>query len=173
MQALETHQQAELASLRGEKERLRRLLGRQSGALAGLERSLRAASSNSSLLQRQQRQLLESVQRLVRVVAQGPGEQPAAARRGRGRGAGRTGGGASGLPSRLPRGLEATAGKARPLVTTKKNNGEDKSPRKDQSRLYPLTPRGTLGTDLPLSWPQFPPSICESDDNDKDSSSPD
>lgn len=75
VQALETQQQAELASLRGEKERLRRLLGRQSGALAGLERSLRAASSNSSLLQRQQRQLLESVQRLVRVVAQGPGER--------------------------------------------------------------------------------------------------
>ncbi|XP_036780705.2 angiopoietin-4 isoform X2 [Manis pentadactyla] len=72
VQALETQQQAELASLRGEKERLRRLLGRQNGALAGLERSLRAASSNSSLLQRQQRQLLESVQRLVRVVAHGP-----------------------------------------------------------------------------------------------------
>nr|XP_030686862.1 angiopoietin-4 [Globicephala melas] len=67
VQALETQQQAELANLRGEKERLRRLLGRQSGALAGLERSLRAASSNSSLLQRQQSQLLESVQRLVRV----------------------------------------------------------------------------------------------------------
>ncbi|XP_029772896.1 angiopoietin-4 isoform X2 [Suricata suricatta] len=78
VQALETHQQAELASLRGEKERLRRLLGRQSGALAGLERSLRAASSNSSLLQRQQRQLLESVQRLVRVVAQGPASEKAA-----------------------------------------------------------------------------------------------
>lgn len=74
MQALETQQQAELASLRREKERLRRLLGRQSGALAGLESSLRAARSNSSLLQRQQRQLLESVQRLVRVVAQGLGE---------------------------------------------------------------------------------------------------
>ncbi|XP_039719886.1 angiopoietin-4 isoform X4 [Pteropus medius] len=71
VQALETQQQAERASLRGEKERLRRLLGRQSGALAGLERSLRAARSNSSLLQRQQRQLLESVQRLVRIVAQG------------------------------------------------------------------------------------------------------
>ncbi|XP_053746348.1 angiopoietin-4 isoform X2 [Panthera pardus] len=78
VQALETQQQAELASLRGEKERLRRLLGRQSGALAGLERSLRAASSNSSLLQRQQRQLLESVQRLVRVVAQGPASVRAA-----------------------------------------------------------------------------------------------
>uniref|UniRef100_A0A8D0T246 Fibrinogen C-terminal domain-containing protein n=1 Tax=Sus scrofa TaxID=9823 RepID=A0A8D0T246_PIG len=76
--ALETQQQEELASLRGEKERLRRLLGRQSGALAGLERSLRAASSNSSLLQRQQRQLLESVQRLVRVVTQGPASMRAA-----------------------------------------------------------------------------------------------
>lgn len=74
VQALETQQQAELASLRGEKERLRRLLGRQSGALAGLESSLRAARSNSSLLQRQQRQLLESVQRLVRVATQGLGE---------------------------------------------------------------------------------------------------
>ncbi|XP_006860792.1 PREDICTED: angiopoietin-4 [Chrysochloris asiatica] len=69
---LETQQQAELDDIRDEKERLQHLLGRQSGALAGLERSLRAASSNSSLLQRQQRQLLESVQRLVQVVAQGP-----------------------------------------------------------------------------------------------------
>ncbi|ELV13579.1 Angiopoietin-4 [Tupaia chinensis] len=69
VQALESQQQTELESLRGEKERLRRLLGRQSGALAGLERSLRAASSNSSLLQRE---VLDSVQRLVRAVAQGP-----------------------------------------------------------------------------------------------------
>ena len=76
VQALETQQQAELASLRGEKEQLRRLLGRQSGALAGLQNTLRAASINSSLLQRQQHQLLLSVQRLMRVLAQGPGERP-------------------------------------------------------------------------------------------------
>ena len=76
VQALETQQQAELASLRGEKEQLRRLLGRQSGALAGLQNTLRAASINSSLLQRQQHQLLQSVQRLMRVLAQGPGERP-------------------------------------------------------------------------------------------------
>lgn len=99
VQALETQQQAELASLRGEKERLRRLLGRQSGALAGLERSLRAASSNSSLLQRQQRQLLESVQRLVRVVAQGPGE-----RAGRPERCGRRGGDGTGGDGRGPEG---------------------------------------------------------------------
>ena len=109
MLALETQQQEELASLRGEKERLRRLLGRQSGALAGLERSLRAASSNSSLLQRQQRQLLESVQRLVRVVTQGPGE-----RWGR-LDARRAGGG--GDPS-FPLVLEATAGKTPDLPST-------------------------------------------------------
>ncbi|KAM7126935.1 angiopoietin-4 isoform 1-T1 [Molossus nigricans] len=78
VQALETKQQAELASLRGEKERLQRLLSRQNGALAGLERSLRVASSNSSLLQHQQSQLLESVQRLVRVAAQDPASMRAA-----------------------------------------------------------------------------------------------
>nr|XP_040130026.1 angiopoietin-4 isoform X1 [Ictidomys tridecemlineatus] len=78
LQALETQQQEDLASLREEKEQLRRLLGNHSGALAVLERSLRLASSNSSLLQMQQRQLLESVQRLVHVMAQGPGGSAAA-----------------------------------------------------------------------------------------------
>ncbi|CAI9154452.1 unnamed protein product [Rangifer tarandus platyrhynchus] len=77
VQALETQQQAELESLRGEKEQLRRLLGRQSGALAGLQSTLRAASVNSSLLQRQQHQLLQSVQRLMRIMAQGPASMKA------------------------------------------------------------------------------------------------
>ncbi|XP_053783050.1 angiopoietin-4 isoform X3 [Desmodus rotundus] len=75
VEALETQQQAELASLRGQKEQLRRLLSRQNGALADLQRSLRAASSNSNLLQLQQHQLLESVQYLLRLVAQGTGER--------------------------------------------------------------------------------------------------
>uniref|UniRef100_A0A8D2ACR7 Angiopoietin 4 n=1 Tax=Sciurus vulgaris TaxID=55149 RepID=A0A8D2ACR7_SCIVU len=78
LQALETQQQEDLASLREEKEQLQRLLGSHSGALAGLERSLRIASSNSSLLQHQQRQLLESMQRLVHVMAQGPAPMRAA-----------------------------------------------------------------------------------------------
>ncbi|XP_062058291.1 angiopoietin-4 [Lepus europaeus] len=72
VQALETQQQAELATLRDEKEKLQSMLGRQSGALAGLERSLLAASSNSSLLQSRQRQLLELVQRMMRIVAESP-----------------------------------------------------------------------------------------------------
>ncbi|ELK35529.1 Angiopoietin-4 [Myotis davidii] len=78
LRALETQQQAQLASLRQEKERLGSLLSRQNGALAGLARSLRAARSNSSLLQRQQDRLLESMKRLLRTVAQGP---PVAAER--------------------------------------------------------------------------------------------
>lgn len=109
VQALETQQQAELASLRGEKERLRRLLGRQSGALAGLESSLRAARSNSSLLQRQQSKLLESVQRLVRVVAQGLGEPASGCT---GEGGEREERGDPAYPPRSLWGLEATGGKA-------------------------------------------------------------
>lgn len=151
VQALETQQQAELASLRGEKERLRRLLGRQSGALAGLERSLRAASGNSSLLQRQQRQLLESVQRLVRVVAQGPGERAGCLR---GVGGGQERRGRSCLPCRLA--FEVGVGVAqKPLwggegpglspstceteITTSNDSGEDECARRNQSRLYLLT----------------------------------
>ncbi|KAK1337352.1 hypothetical protein QTO34_001978 [Cnephaeus nilssonii] len=80
LRALETQQQAQLASLRQEKERLGSLLSRQNGALASLARSLRAARSNSSLLQRQQDRLLESMKRLLRTVAQGPREQVAAER---------------------------------------------------------------------------------------------
>lgn len=78
VQALETQQQEELASLRQEKEQLQSLLSGQYSALANLERSLRVARSNSSLLQSQQRQLLESVQRLVHAVAQGPASMRAA-----------------------------------------------------------------------------------------------
>lgn len=75
LQALEAQKQAELASLQGEKEKLQHLLGRQNSTLISIQRSLLAASSNSSLLQSQQRQLLEFLQRLVHFLAQGPGEQ--------------------------------------------------------------------------------------------------
>ncbi|NXE12085.1 ANGP4 protein, partial [Lophotis ruficrista] len=71
---MEAKQQAELAGARSEKERLQRLVSRQSGAIEELERSLLAASANASLLQRQQLQLLESVQSLARLVSRGGGE---------------------------------------------------------------------------------------------------
>uniref|UniRef100_A0A8B9UUU4 Fibrinogen C-terminal domain-containing protein n=1 Tax=Anas zonorhyncha TaxID=75864 RepID=A0A8B9UUU4_9AVES len=76
---MEAKHQAELAGLRSEKERLQVVVSRQSGTIEDLEKSLLAASANSSLLQRQQLQLLEAVQGLVRLVAQGraslPGEE--------------------------------------------------------------------------------------------------
>ncbi|NWT19111.1 ANGP4 protein, partial [Vireo altiloquus] len=72
---METKQQAELVGAHLEKEKLQRLLSRQSGTIEEMERTLLAASANTSLLQRQQLQLLQSVQSLVRLVSQGRGEQ--------------------------------------------------------------------------------------------------
>ncbi|NXG07340.1 ANGP4 protein, partial [Sakesphorus luctuosus] len=72
---METKQQAELAGAHLEKEKLQRLLSQQSGTIEELEKTLLAASANTSLLQRQQLQLLQSVQSLVRIVSQGRGEQ--------------------------------------------------------------------------------------------------
>lgn len=75
MLEMETKQQAELAGAHSEKEKLQRLLSRQSGTIEEMEKTLLAASANSSLLQRQQLQLIQSVQRLVRLVSQGRGER--------------------------------------------------------------------------------------------------
>ncbi|NXY39500.1 ANGP4 protein, partial [Pomatorhinus ruficollis] len=72
---METKQQAELAGAHSEKEKLQRLLSRQSGTIEEMEKTLLAASANSSLLQRQQLQLIQSVQSLVRLVSQGRGER--------------------------------------------------------------------------------------------------
>ncbi|NXU93902.1 ANGP4 protein, partial [Xiphorhynchus elegans] len=72
---METKQQAELAGAHLEKEKLQRLLSRQSGTIEELEKTLLAASANTSLLQRQQLQLLQSVQSLVRLISQGRGEK--------------------------------------------------------------------------------------------------
>ncbi|XP_055670702.1 angiopoietin-4 [Falco peregrinus] len=68
---METKHQAELAGARSEKEKLQHLVSRQSGTIEELEKSLLAASTNTSLLQHQQLQLLETVQSLVRLVSQG------------------------------------------------------------------------------------------------------
>ncbi|XP_006030610.1 angiopoietin-4 [Alligator sinensis] len=68
---METKHQTELEGIRSEKERLQRLVSRQSNTIEDLEKSLHAASSNTSLLQRQQLQLLESVRSLVQRVSQG------------------------------------------------------------------------------------------------------
>lgn len=92
---METKHQAELVGARSEKEKLQRLVSRQSGTIEELEKSLLATSANTSLLQRQQLQLLESVQSLVRLVSQGRGEP---GRAGRVQGSGR----APRPPERVP-----------------------------------------------------------------------
>ncbi|NXF12266.1 ANGP4 protein, partial [Smithornis capensis] len=90
---METKQQAELAGAHLEKEKLQRLLSRQSGTIEELEKTLLAASANTSLLQRQQLQLLQSVQSLVHLVSQGRGEW------GMGQGAGRVHPNIPGVPT--------------------------------------------------------------------------
>ncbi|NWH68698.1 ANGP1 protein, partial [Geococcyx californianus] len=77
---METKHQAELAGARLEKEKLQRLVSRQNGTIEELEKALLAASANTSLLQSQQLQLLESVQNLVHLVSQGRGEPGRAGR---------------------------------------------------------------------------------------------
>ncbi|NXI40506.1 ANGP4 protein, partial [Galbula dea] len=77
---METKHQAELAGARSEKEKLQQLVSQQSSTIEELEKSLLAASANTSLLQRQHLQLLESVQSLVQsLVSKGrvplPGQE--------------------------------------------------------------------------------------------------
>ncbi|XP_025028089.1 angiopoietin-4, partial [Python bivittatus] len=71
VQQMETKHLRELEDIRTEKEQLQQLVSRQSNTIEGLEKSLHVASSNASLLQQQQLQLLESVQSLVSLVSQG------------------------------------------------------------------------------------------------------
>uniref|UniRef100_A0A8C0QHP9 Angiopoietin 4 n=1 Tax=Chelonoidis abingdonii TaxID=106734 RepID=A0A8C0QHP9_CHEAB len=59
---METKHQTELEGIRTEKEKLQSLVSRQSHTIEDLEKSIHAANSNTSLLQWQQLQLLESVQ---------------------------------------------------------------------------------------------------------------
>ncbi|XP_005072586.1 angiopoietin-4 isoform X2 [Mesocricetus auratus] len=70
LQALEAQHQAQMNSLQDKREQLQSLLGHQTGALANLKHNLQALGSNSSSLKQQQQQLMELVQRLVRIVAQ-------------------------------------------------------------------------------------------------------
>ncbi|XP_053098484.1 angiopoietin-4 isoform X2 [Hemicordylus capensis] len=71
VQQMETKHLMELEGIRTEKEQLQQLVSHQSNTIEGLEKSLHAANSNSSFLQQQQQQLLESVQNLVQLVSEG------------------------------------------------------------------------------------------------------
>uniref|UniRef100_A0A8C7E5Q0 Angiopoietin-1/2/4 domain-containing protein n=1 Tax=Naja naja TaxID=35670 RepID=A0A8C7E5Q0_NAJNA len=61
----------ELEDIQTKKDHLQKLVSHQRNSIEGLEKSLNVASSNTSLLQQQQLQLLESVQNLVSLISQG------------------------------------------------------------------------------------------------------
>ncbi|XP_060089446.1 angiopoietin-4 [Heteronotia binoei] len=71
VQEMEKKHLLELEGSRQEKEQLQQLVVHQSSTIEGLEKTLLATNSNSSLLQQQQMQLLESVQNLVQLVSLG------------------------------------------------------------------------------------------------------
>lgn len=68
---METKHVMELEGIRTEKAQLQQLVSHQNDTIEGLRKSLSMANSNTSLLQQQQLQLLESVQNLVQLVSQG------------------------------------------------------------------------------------------------------
>ncbi|XP_051563293.1 angiopoietin-4-like [Myxocyprinus asiaticus] len=73
---LESQQRMELEDMREEKQRLQDLVKRQTADITSLERQLRAASSNNSVLQRQHQQLMKSVHTLIGLVSAGTGFLP-------------------------------------------------------------------------------------------------
>ncbi|KAM6147824.1 angiopoietin-4-like [Erethizon dorsatum] len=73
LQALEADREAQLVGLRSEREKARQQLGQQNSRLTRIRQGLEALRNSSSLLQRQQHQLVQSLQLLKPMVEQGPG----------------------------------------------------------------------------------------------------
>ncbi|XP_010619779.2 angiopoietin-4 [Fukomys damarensis] len=73
LHTLEDDQTVQLEALHSEKKNLRQQLDQHSSRLARIQQGLEALRSNSSLLQQQQHQLLQSLQILKRMVEQNPG----------------------------------------------------------------------------------------------------
>ncbi|XP_069740521.1 angiopoietin-1-like isoform X1 [Narcine bancroftii] len=67
---METRHQSEVGSVRRERESLQQLVTQQVSTIRELEKRVQAASSNNSGLQRQQLQLVDTVQHLVTLVSQ-------------------------------------------------------------------------------------------------------
>ncbi|XP_028285452.1 angiopoietin-4 [Parambassis ranga] len=76
VQMLESQQKGELEDMKEEKNRLQSVIRTQMAAIESLEKQLRVASSNSTALQRQQAQLMESVHTLINMVATTTGSPP-------------------------------------------------------------------------------------------------
>lgn len=68
---MESKHRSDLEGIKTEKEKLGQLVARQMNTIEGLEKQLHFASSNNSVLQKQQLQLMDSVHALVSLVSQG------------------------------------------------------------------------------------------------------
>lgn len=66
---MEEQRQGELKMLRQEKEQLQALILRQTAIMGELEQQLLKVSSNNTVLQNQQQELLETVNNLIHTIA--------------------------------------------------------------------------------------------------------
>lgn len=73
MQELEDRHREELEALREEKSALQALVGRQSSVIRELEAQLSRATGNSTALQKQQQDLMETVRNLLGLCAKDGG----------------------------------------------------------------------------------------------------
>lgn len=68
---MEEQRQMELKMLREEKEQLQTLIQRQTAIIGELEQQLLTVSSNNSVLQHQQQELLDTVNHLIHTISVG------------------------------------------------------------------------------------------------------
>lgn len=68
---MEEQRQVELKMLRDEKEQLQLLILRQTSIIGELEQQLLKVSSNNTVLQRQQQELLDTVNNLIHTISVG------------------------------------------------------------------------------------------------------
>lgn len=71
MEDLEEQRQVELKMIREEKEQLQTLILKQTAIICELEQQLLKVSSNNTLLQHQQQELLETVNNLIHTISAG------------------------------------------------------------------------------------------------------
>lgn len=76
MQEMESRHREELDVLREEKGSLQVLVGRQSGVIRELETQLSRATGNSSALQRQQQEMMDTVHNLLNLCSKDGGMGP-------------------------------------------------------------------------------------------------
>jgi len=75
MLEMEMRHHEELEALKHEKGSLQALVGRQSGVIRELEAQLSRATGNSTALQRQQQEMMDTVHNLLNLCAKDGGKQ--------------------------------------------------------------------------------------------------